>query len=96
MPIEEVESVDEIVTRFKTGAMSYGSISKEAHETMALAMNSLHGKSNSGEGGEKSNDWILTAVLPSNRSHPDVLVSPAVICISANKSDQNGAGSKTR
>ena len=53
MPIEEVESVDEIVTRFKTGAMSYGSISKEAHETMALAMNSLHGKSNSGEGGEE-------------------------------------------
>ncbi len=52
MPIEEVESVDEIVTRFKTGAMSYGSISKEAHETLALAMNSLHGKSNSGEGGE--------------------------------------------
>ena len=51
--IEEVESVDEIVTRFKTGAMSYGSISKEAHETMALAMNSLHGKSNSGEGGEE-------------------------------------------
>ena len=53
VPIEEVESVDEIVTRFKTGAMSYGSISKEAHETMALAMNSLHGKSNSGEGGEE-------------------------------------------
>ncbi|MCH5270094.1 MAG: glutamate synthase large subunit [Lachnospiraceae bacterium] len=52
VPIEEVESVEEIVTRFKTGAMSYGSISKEAHETMAIAMNRLHGKSNSGEGGE--------------------------------------------
>ena len=50
--INEVESVEEIVTRFKTGAMSYGSISKEAHETMAIAMNRLHGKSNSGEGGE--------------------------------------------
>ena len=50
--LEEVESVDSIVTRFKTGAMSYGSISKEAHETMAIAMNILHGKSNSGEGGE--------------------------------------------
>ena len=50
--IEEVEGVDSIVTRFKTGAMSYGSISKEAHETMAIAMNRLHGKSNSGEGGE--------------------------------------------
>lgn len=50
--IDEVESVDSIVRRFKTGAMSYGSISKEAHETMAIAMNILHGKSNSGEGGE--------------------------------------------
>ncbi|MDD6183439.1 MAG: glutamate synthase-related protein, partial [Lachnospiraceae bacterium] len=52
IPIEEVESVDSIVTRFKTGAMSYGSISQEAHETLAIAMNKLHGKSNSGEGGE--------------------------------------------
>lgn len=52
VPIEEVESVDSIVTRFKTGAMSYGSISQEAHETLAIAMNRLHGKSNSGEGGE--------------------------------------------
>ena len=52
VPIEEVESVDSIVTRFKTGAMSYGSISQEAHETLAIAMNTLHGKSNSGEGGE--------------------------------------------
>ena len=53
IPIEEVESVDEIVQRFKTGAMSSGSISKEAHETLAIAMNRLHGKSNSGEGGEE-------------------------------------------
>ena len=51
--IDEVESVDDIVTRFKTGAMSYGSISKEAHEALAIAMNTLHGKSNSGEGGEE-------------------------------------------
>ena len=50
--LEQVEPVESIVTRFKTGAMSYGSISKEAHETMAIAMNRLHGKSNSGEGGE--------------------------------------------
>ena len=50
--IDEVESVDEIVKRFKTGAMSYGSISQEAHECLAVAMNTLHGKSNSGEGGE--------------------------------------------
>ncbi|MBQ7434057.1 MAG: glutamate synthase large subunit [Lachnospiraceae bacterium] len=52
IPVEEVESVDSIVKRFKTGAMSYGSISQEAHETMAIAMNRIHGKSNSGEGGE--------------------------------------------
>ncbi len=52
VPIDEVESVDSIVTRFKTGAMSYGSISQEAHECLAVAMNRLHGKSNSGEGGE--------------------------------------------
>ena len=52
VPLEEVESVDSIVQRFKTGAMSYGSISQEAHETLAIAMNRLHGKSNSGEGGE--------------------------------------------
>ena len=52
IPIEEVESVESIVKRFKTGAMSYGSISEEAHEALAIAMNKLHGKSNSGEGGE--------------------------------------------
>ena len=52
IPIEKVESVDSIVKRFKTGAMSYGSISQEAHETLAIAMNRLRGKSNSGEGGE--------------------------------------------
>lgn len=52
IPIEEVESADSIVKRFKTGAMSYGSISQEAHETLAIAMNQLGGKSNSGEGGE--------------------------------------------
>ncbi|MBO4532404.1 MAG: glutamate synthase large subunit [Treponema sp.] len=51
--IDEVEGVEEIVKRFKTGAMSYGSISEEAHKCMAAAMNHLHGKSNSGEGGEK-------------------------------------------
>lgn len=52
IPLSKVERVDEIVKRFKTGAMSYGSISQEAHETLAIAMNRLHGKSNSGEGGE--------------------------------------------
>ena len=53
--IEEVEPWTEIVKRFKTGAMSYGSISKEAHENLAIAMNRIGGKSNSGEGGEDSN-----------------------------------------
>ncbi len=52
IPLDEVESVDSIVRRFKTGAMSYGSISEEAHECLAEAMNTLGGKSNSGEGGE--------------------------------------------
>ena len=60
IPLEEVESVDEIVKRFKTGAMSYGSISQEAHETLAIAMNHLHGKSNTGEGGE-SDDRLDSA-----------------------------------
>lgn len=50
--LSEVESVEDIIKRFKTGAMSYGSISQEAHETLAVAMNTLKGKSNSGEGGE--------------------------------------------
>lgn len=53
IPLDEVEPVSEIVKRFKTGAMSYGSISQEAHECMAIAMNRLGGKSNSGEGGER-------------------------------------------
>jgi glutamate synthase (NADPH/NADH) large chain len=52
VPLEEVESAEAIMKRFKTGAMSYGSISKEAHETLAIAMNRIGGKSNTGEGGE--------------------------------------------
>ena len=52
IPIEEVEPIDSIMKRFKTGAMSYGSISKEAHESLAIAMNRVGGKSNTGEGGE--------------------------------------------
>ncbi len=58
VPIEEVESVESIVKRFKTGAMSYGSISKEAHETLAIAMNRIGGKSNTGEGGEDPDRYI--------------------------------------
>ncbi|HMK10630.1 MAG TPA: glutamate synthase-related protein, partial [Acidimicrobiales bacterium] len=57
VPIEEVEPVGEIVKRFATGAMSYGSISKEAHETLAIAMNRIGGKSNTGEGGEDADRY---------------------------------------
>ena len=66
VPLEEVESAESIVKRFKTGAMSYGSISEEAHEALALAMNKLHGKSNSGEGGE-SDERLLTKGTDENR-----------------------------
>jgi len=52
IPIEEVEPVESICRRFKTGAMSFGSISQEAHETLGIAMNRIGGKSNTGEGGE--------------------------------------------
>ncbi|MBM3264464.1 MAG: glutamate synthase subunit alpha, partial [candidate division Zixibacteria bacterium] len=70
VPIEEVESAEEIVKRFATGAMSYGSISREAHETLAIAMNRIGGRSNSGEGGEDperyyrdaNGDWRNSAI----------------------------------
>ena len=68
IPLEEVESVDEIVKRFKTGAMSYGSISKEAHEALAIAMNRIGGKSNTGEGGEDRERWNLDENGDSRRS----------------------------
>jgi len=61
IPLAEVESVEAIVKRFKTGAMSYGSISQEAHETLAIAMNRIGGKSNTGEGGEDPARYVLMA-----------------------------------
>ncbi len=61
VPLEEVESVESICKRFKTGAMSYGSISQEAHETLAIAMNRIGGKSNTGEGGEDPARYVLDA-----------------------------------
>ncbi len=61
IPIEEVEPVETIVRRFKTGAMSYGSISKEAHEALAIAMNRIGGKSNTGEGGEDPARYVPEA-----------------------------------
>lgn len=66
IPLEQVESVDSIVRRFKTGAMSYGSISQEAHETLAISMNRIHGKSNTGEGGE-SLDRLVPGPADHNR-----------------------------
>jgi glutamate synthase (ferredoxin) len=60
VPIEEVESIESIMKRFKTGAMSYGSISKEAHEALAIAMNRIGGKSNTGEGGEDPDRYTWT------------------------------------
>ena len=58
VPLDEVEPVSEIVKRFSTGAMSYGSISKEAHENLAIAMNRIGGKSNTGEGGEDADRYV--------------------------------------
>ena len=77
IPIEEVESAESIVKRFKTGAMSYGSISIEAHQTLAIAMNRLGGMSNSGEGGEDPRRFELdengdSATVPSSKLLPDV------------------------
>jgi glutamate synthase (NADPH/NADH) large chain len=68
IPIDEVEPVESIVKRFATGAMSYGSISQEAHETLAIAMNRLGGKSNTGEGGEDPARYVLDPNGDSRRS----------------------------
>lgn len=68
VPLEEVESAESIMKRFKTGAMSFGSISKEAHETLAIAMNRIGGKSNTGEGGEDPARFIPDANGDSRRS----------------------------
>ncbi|MEP6788517.1 MAG: glutamate synthase large subunit, partial [Acidobacteriota bacterium] len=61
IPIDEIEPVEEILKRFKTGAMSYGSISRESHEALAIAMNRLGGKSNTGEGGEDADRFVTDA-----------------------------------
>jgi glutamate synthase (NADPH) large chain len=68
VPVDEVEPVSEIVKRFATGAMSYGSISAEAHETLAIAMNRIGGRSNSGEGGEDADRYLPDANGDSRRS----------------------------
>ncbi|RVO18487.1 glutamate synthase-related protein, partial [Sinorhizobium meliloti] len=68
IPIEEVEPASEIVKRFSTGAMSFGSISREAHTTLAVAMNRIGGKSNTGEGGEESDRYLP---LPDGSTNPE-------------------------
>ena len=68
VPLEEVESIEAITKRFKTGAMSWGSISQEAHETLAIAMNRIGGKSNTGEGGEDPERYLPMANGDSKRS----------------------------
>ena len=77
VPLDEVESVESIMRRFKTGAMSFGSISKEAHESLAIGMNRIGGKSNTGEGGEDPARFIPdangdSAAAPSSRWLRDV------------------------
>ncbi len=68
VPLDEVQPASEIVKRFKTGAMSYGSISQEAHETMAIAMNRIGGKSNTGEGGEDPERYLWTNALGDSKN----------------------------
>ena len=75
IPLEEVEPVEEIVKRFTTGAMSYGSISQEAHETIAIAMNALGGRSNSGEGGEDEARYTPDADGSDRRSRTKQIAS---------------------
>ena len=101
IPIEEVESVDEIVKRFKTGAMSYGSISQEAHETLAIAMNHLHGKSNTGEGGESA-ERIASAGSKNDRCSAIKQVASGRFGVTSRylvsckrNPDQDGTGRKT-
>ena len=77
VPIEEVESVESIMKRFKTGAMSYGSISKEAHETLAIAMNRIGGKSNTGEGGEDPERYHADCRTATRRTAPSSRSPPA-------------------
>ena len=102
VPLEEVESVETIMKRFKTGAMSYGSISKEAHETLAIAMNRIGGKSNTGEGGEDPERY---APLPNGDSKNSAIKQVASgrfgvtseYLVSAQRApDQDGAGREAR
>ena len=102
VPLDEVEPASEIVKRFSTGAMSYGSISAEAHETLAIAMNRLGGRSNSGEGGEdvgrfdrdENGDWRRSAIKQVASARFGVTVAlPDQL---HRHPDQDGPGRETR
>ncbi len=98
MPLEEVEPVESIFTRFNTGAMSYGSISAEAHETMAIAMNNIGGRSNSGEGGEDV-DRLYDPAAPQRRQAGRVRPLRCHQRLSGERDrhpDQDGSGRQTR
>ena len=102
LPIDEVEPVEAIVKRFKTGAMSYGSISKEAHEALAIAMNRLGGKSNTGEGGEDPERYVPLANGDSKNSAIKQVASgrfgvTSEYLVQAQETpDQDGAGRQAR
>ena len=98
VPLDEVEPVDEIVKRFVTGAMSYGSISVEAHQTLAIAMNRLGGRSNTGEGGEDV-DRLLDPVRRSaikQVASGRFGVTSAYLVNADRDPDQDGAGRQAR
>ena len=102
LPIDTVEPWTEIVKRFKTGAMSYGSISKEAHETQAIAMNRIGGRSNSGEGGEDADrfvrdangDWRNSAIKQIASGRFGVTIT--YLAQRRGTADQDGPGRQTR
>ena len=102
VPIDEVEPVSEIVKRFSTGAMSYGSISKEAHENLAIAMNRLGARSNTGEGGEDADRYVPIANGDSKRSAIKQVASgrfgvTSEYLVNADRpADQDGAGREAR
>ena len=102
VPLDEVEPVESIVKRFATGAMSYGSISQEAHETLAIAMNRIGGKSNTGEGGEDPARYVPDANGDSRKSAIKQVASGAlrrdqrVSGERRRSADQDGAGRQAR
>ena len=84
IPLEQVEPASEIVKRFKTGAMSYGSISKEAHETLAIAMNRIGGRSNTGEGGEDPERYLWENELGDSKNSAIKQVASARFGVTSN------------